>query len=263
MIFRNIATLLILLRGIQGLAVPEKDSGAAKYEAVKRTTESGGEYVELDLNKFSDPDAKLSPSSLTKRQGIQDPIGELDDEDVKVAQEHFWFECGNAGDAIALVEEFYGAAQAILDKKGHYEVIGWTSPGVISISRSLNDAKKWADCTPVQCTSAGGFGRIELCGEGQFSHGVGISRFVIWHLLRVVVKICDPKEGGRIPPFEIKSKDKKMTGMVLKGTGAACADWTKDVCSKEDDESKAKCLALKGLYGVPWVMEPPPKPSGT
>ncbi|KAK6527664.1 hypothetical protein TWF694_004644 [Orbilia ellipsospora] len=228
-------------------------------QVTRRTNELGQEFVELGLNKRLHP--IMQEKSLERRQGVA--IDDPNEYEVRRFKAEFDYNCATSQDILCDIDELFGAAEALVDRKRGYEVTGWSTPGVVSLGNKPEKPTEFADCTPIQCINSVGKGRLVFCAEAgaKFSYGFGMDRLLIARSLLALSKLCTGwrDSTSKVTPFSFKPKGDRYKDMKIVGENADCSDWTSAICKSVDDKSKSQCLALKGLWGVPWSVPEPSK----
>ncbi|EPS38479.1 hypothetical protein H072_7766 [Dactylellina haptotyla CBS 200.50] len=257
-----------LTLGVRGVAIPEPEvveEIGNFMQITKRTNELGHETLELGLHRRH---PAMQETSLEKRDfkvlEPLDPVHNKDDEtELRQFGEEFVTQCATTNNVMCVPEEMYGAAEALLDRKGSYEfVTGWSGAGMVSIGNAPNEPKKYAKCTPIQCAAATGRAKVELCSAPNkpFTTGYSMDRQLIARALALMIKWCQwEAKNNAVTEFVFYPKDIRFENMRVVGSFDDCSTWTKDICSSVDDKSKSQCLALKSLWGVPWTTPQPTK----
>ncbi|KAF3927846.1 hypothetical protein ABW20_dc0103205 [Dactylellina cionopaga] len=274
MFIAGIGVWLLLLRGIEGLTIPPTAEEERMFQLTKRTSGTGHEFLELNLNKRNLSVQKDESPSLQRRQKV---LEKPTKEEIDQFKKEFWWDCGDQTiqepkAALCTIQELYGMAQSLLDRKQSYEdVTGWSTRGMISLGNKPNKPEEFAECTPIQCAGSDGSGQLELCARedaGKFTYGFGLERGLIAKALVTLKFVCgwgDDRGAateGLVPHFEfgfLGDKFKQIS--VSTKVGARCDTWksVSAVCKSTDDKSKSQCLAMKSLFGVPWTLPQPTK----
>ncbi|KAK6503764.1 hypothetical protein TWF481_008770 [Arthrobotrys musiformis] len=257
-------------------AVTEEDLGGY-LKLVKRVNVDGSPNYHLDLHERWHDDELGRAIRKRGEDGVEakeDVYSQLlpnpTPEEKDTFRSSFDYICGgtNTRGQIATVEELSGAAMSVMSKSGHYELEGWSTPGVISLGNQASEPKKYQSAIPIHCLGGPNKYTLILTPKNigaEFKYGISMSRYLIARCLHLMIKVCEFDLQEKVLMFSFSPKNSRLSMAEVTTFQKDCENWVQPLCRSTDDESKAECLTTKSLLGISWTetKPTPTKPKGS